>query len=657
MAEETGYGRQVAPQPAEPMPLSSPASFGSQLGAQIADIGAQIHSRDIAAYRRERQRSADEEWSGFQRGFAEARVTIGETARERRQTAGAGHAEALGEDWAKLGETLLGSLTDEGVKRRAQDSLANYSASLLEREGQFEELRRVENALLDVADYEQLASNRVRRLDDHDAYLEELEIGTEFLRTTIEDETQYRQALKGLDRTLAVSFLRGRIDEDPQLARAMIAEGLFDQALEPEDITVLLNSSDVGIRALEVAARREAAEQRAAIVENARTQIARQQGGNPLADEEWQLVEAEVAQSGDTSLLEDVRQARADAGFVRIYQGPEPMPPSVLERRIGELSGMANRSEAQNRELQWLRRNIDGVRGDFDRDPAGFLIQSGGAPEIDWENPDSLSARAVWAQRQSAANGRHVPPISDIEAAPLRDLYEKRQLEDVLGVLDGFADPFARIDAAQVVAPDDAFLHRMAVMRPQYRARMLRGRTALQENPRLLKPENELGEASEAMALWEARLRQALVEIDQADTEAVVDAMRYHIAGSVVTSGYAVDEQAAGVFAIGANAALGYQRRNGVPHGGLGLWPGDKPYILPDGMTRTDFARAVGTDFARQQRAGTAPVNPDGSALAVGDLNRAYPVWLGGNFYRWETSRGNSLRNAEGGLYISEIDR
>lgn len=656
MAAENILQRRVAPASGAPAVMADRASFGAQLASDVGQAVETLNREQLEDYEIERRRDASEQWSGFQRGFIEAREQMATVSREARRTAGAGHAEEMGKRWQKLREPLLQGITDEEVLRRANAAFDDYGGRIGMQEADFEEVRRIENVLGDWAETETIAANRMRRMESHEDYLAELTIGEEALRAMDLPEPQLEQALRNWHQVGSIAFIRGVIDRDPHLAKAMLSDdaGLFDDVLEPNQVEVLLNGSETEIRALEVQARAEQAQQREDVRERSRTAIARSRNAGLVDDEEFATLIVEAQAIGDTSLVEDLTQAMADNVFVREYDGA---PPLLLEQDINRLQQVANRSEDQERQLRWLQGNIGSRQAQFDRDPAGFLISAGGAPAFDPEDPQSFAERARWAAAQSRATGRYVPPLSEAEAEPFRDLLRRDGQMQVLQALDNFADPLSRVDAAQAIAPENHLLHRLAVMNPAVRANALTGAEALNANPQLLKPVEDTSEGAERMASWQLQLAQALRAISPEDSAAVWQSARLLMASNLAAEpGATVDTLNEAFFRSAVQLAMGatpYRDAQGTRRyrGGLATWGGSH-FVVAGQLTAQEWGSAARADYRRQQGAGTGPVNPDGSAIALDDLR---PVWLGGNFYAWEDRAGRRARNKDGEPFIMAI--
>lgn len=636
--------------------MADRASFGAQLAGQVSEAVGMLHSERLEDYQIERRRDASEQWSGFQRGFIAAREEMATISREARKTADAGHTDDMAKRWDQLRDPLLSGITDEDVRMRAEQAFDEYGGRMRMQEADFEEVRRIENVLGDWAETETIAANRMRRMESHEDYLAELTIGDDALRAMDLPEPQLAAALRNWHQVASIAFIRGVIDRDPQLAKAMLSDGagLFDDVLEPNQLEVLLNGTETEIRALEVQARAEQAQQREDVRERARAAISRSKNAGLVDDEEFAGLIVEAQGIGDLSLVEDLTAQLADNVFARQY---DRAPPLLLEQDINRLQGIEKRTEEQERQLRWLQGNIGSRQAQFDRDPAGFLVAAGGAPAFDPEDPQSFADRATWAAAASAAMGRYVPPLTEAEAEPFRDLLRRDGQMQVLQALDNFEDPLSRVDAAQAIAPQNSLLHRLAVMNPGVRANALVGAEALTENPQLLKPEFDSSKGAEHMASWQLQLAQSLRAISPEDSAAVWESSRLIMASSMSSQpGGTVDNLPESFFNTAVQLALGatpYRDSEGRRRyrGGLAKWNGT-PFIVNGQMTVPEWSRAARADHHRQEVAGTGPVNPDGTPIALDELR---PLWLGGNFYAWEDAAGRRARDRNGQPFVTAI--
>lgn len=657
MAQEIGYSRQVAPQVAAPMPLTTPNSFGAQIGQQVAEIGQQLHQEALQNYSIDRQHTADEEWAGFQHGFALARENITTIGRTMAEHPGPGLADAMSKNWEAQRSALLDKITDPRVQQRATAEFDNYGVRVHAQAAQAEEVARVAGVMHDWSSYEQVATNRARRLTDVSDYLDEQQIGDKALAGLNMPDQQRAAAQSHFHQSLAVSFLQGMNDRDPQLAKAMLTskKGIFDDVLQPQQVQVLLNEADVNIRRNQVQADQSQKQAIAAAKEQVKLTIAQQGNGKTFSTADWIHTLDLAKQTGDPLLLERATQAAYDSRFVQIYRGDHPATPNQLQARMSELAAMPKRTDEQDREYKWLQDNYSGISAAFDRDPAGFLIRSGGAPQLDWNDPASLQQRVQWARSETEATGRYVPPISEADAAPLRDAYDQGDIREVYAALDKFHDPMARVEAARVVAPSDSFFQRMVVMPAPQRATIERGREALKANSQLLTPIDKNVKTN--LQTYEGQLRAALTNMNPVDAAAFVQASKYLLAGLLTTTNTSIEDVNAATLKTVFSAPLGMTEKvlpDGTREqlGGIGMWTGQHPFVVPEGMSRQQWMTAMQADLQAKQAKGEGPVNPDGSPA---NLNKVYPVWLGGHSYRWETAAGQSVYTRSGKVFVSQV--
>lgn len=654
MPQELGYTRQTRPQAGAPLPAVSAESYGAGLGQAIAGAAEQANATNLRGYAIERERTQDAEWSRFQHEFGVARDDVDRITREYRKDGEPGHAQRVMDLYEQRREALLGGITEDRVRQHAAAQFEEFGSRLHANEADFEEVKRSEGVVRNTESAWDIADNRVRRMDNHDDYLGEMQLRHDAIDAlNVADDVKDKMH-QAAEQRGELAFARGWLDRDPQGAKDALRAGLFDQ-LDPDTVNALLNNADVEIRSQEVAAAREAAVQAAGVKEAVATLEQRNTNGEVIADEDFAVAEAALTRLGDTSGAERVAGIRSENQVVRQW-GPANATPAQRERRMAEIAAILpdQRSAAMNRELRVLQEKSPGWDAQFASDPAGALARSGGMPPIDFTDPHSLARRAEWRRVQSDATGRYIPPLTRAEAAPLAELKARHEEQQVLAALDGFADPFDRLDAAQVIDPDDKLFQRMAVMAPVQRAMVRQGAHAIDANPKLLTPESDASAGAEAQRKWEGRLAFALREIDPEDADAVRQSARLILASVLSKNpGAKIDGLAERTFATAVQMALGREDHSGTRIGGLATWGDETPFIVAEGYSAASLRDALIRDRQAQDAAGSGPVEPDGETPA--SFARAYPVWLGGTRYRWETPGGSVLRDRDGQVFIQTL--
>lgn len=651
MVEERGYQRQVRTQAGAPLPQTSAASFGAGVGRELARTGEVLHSEKLEDARIERRLRENAQSTEFDVAFAGTREDFSALAREARKSDEPGHAQRMREQWAKREGELLKAIPSERVRQRAQGSLANWGATFLAREADWEQVRQSELIVDRTQDQITISEGRTRRLERPSDYAAELTIQMDAIAgLDIADELKEKLADEAEQR-LAISFVRGSIDRDPNQAKAMLDSGAFDGVLSGDQVESLLNSSAVEIRRVEAQREREAAEAKAQLREQVQTFEAAEGAGLIEDPESYDAAIAAAVALGDDSTALKLEVLKAGQQFVRIW-GPENASALQRERRVAELAKTTGRSDSENLELAFLRKHNSTWASQEASDPVGQAAARGGpsAPP-----PIDLADGASWSQRAQWSSARGAPMFTKLEVRELQTLLEDPRGElQVLGELDKIGDGFARAQAAEQLAPDDALFRLQAMVQPQVRAVMRQGQKAIGNNPSFFKVD-ALG-PDEAIVEAKDIINFALREFDEDFRESVRQGWQAYAAGNATANGLAsfqdVDEdRARNIISMSLRVALGGERRNGRWVGGFDEWNG-RWYALPETMDEAGFKQRLNRHLAQSKS--NPPVNPDGSEAS---LYRAVPVAVGGGWYEFESLSGDPIRAEQGGRYRVRIGR
>lgn len=628
MPDERGYTRQIMPRAAAPMPRPSAAQYGAEFGAELERTGETWHREALEDYAIERQKTADEELTGFLRGYAAHQENIDGIVREARKDGSTGHTIRMGEAWEAARGALLDGITDDRVRRRADQMFSEGGVRFRTGERTFEEASRVQRVTSDFSDWRSTTANRVRRLEKADDYtaaqreaaeaIDALDVGQD-VKDKLHDET---------GQVYAISFLQGQIDRDPAVAKALVTAGAFDDVLEPQQVEALLNKSDVEIRSRAVVAAREASETKAAIREQIQTLEEADRQGITVPDEKYEEA-AQLAQTlGDDSLSLKIEGLRSNSRLAKVYEGASPVQ---REQRQAELAGKADRTVEEDRELKWLDDHRGALDGRFNTDPAGFAAEAGEAPPP----LDRPLDRARWARERSEAYGRPVPPITKNEAAQLQANFRagRAGAVEVMDLLSTMPAAQAA-QAARLVDPNDETLAVMVTLPKPYRQLALDGRDAGKARPGLvrdaLRDDARLKEKTEG---YDAQFEEALRSVPPAQRAAIKTVGARILFGMLDQSG---GELTANAYWKAMNMALGQRTDGATPVGGLGRW-GERPFLLPDGVSGAAF----GNTARRLAAQDDGPVNPDGTPATIAG---AYPVAIGNGLYEFRTAGGAVLK-------------
>lgn len=640
-----GFRSQVAPAAAQPLPQSSAERFGAGLGRVIQQIGDVAQQQRLQDQQIEQKLEADRQAGEFQRRFGEAREAASALSRESRLTAGVGHARQLAEEWQKLRDPLLEGIDHPEVRQRAEASLDEFGIRFRTGEADFEVAQVARQNVDNFRRALNTAANRTRRLESVDDYAAELTIQLDAIDGLQTVDQAGRTALADeAEQTLAVNFLQGMIDRDPEAAKALIDSAAFDATLTPQQVEALRNGADVEIRRAAAQAERDQAasvaefRQEVALVKEAQSQ------GIDVTDR-LDALARRAGELGDTTLALDLDGLVADNRFARTYGGQTPVQ---IERRIADLRRVPQRTPQQQRELKWLETNRSPLAEGFDSDPAGWLTRNDSPPPpVDLADPSSFAAAARWATAQTAAIGRPVTPFTKAQIdqfeANMTTPAGERLVMEALGAM-----PITmRTQVARQIVPTDESFAVMVTLPKPMREFALRGRDALKNDKRFLqKFIDEDPDLAEDFVRIQQEFTGALRTVAPGQRAAILTTAKRILAGKM-------DKQGSDFNGLGWRRAL-HQALGGEgdpnaggdqSKGGLGRWFEDSWFVVPAGMTPRQFSTRIKQAAAQgRQRA----VNPDGSPV---NMSRVVPVLMPGGRYRLRTAAGEDVADATGAVW------
>lgn len=651
MPQETGYQQQTAPRAATAMPLANANTFGAQVGASIADLGATLHERDVRAYQLERKVTADSEASDFQRRFAEARDRLDTVARNARNNAGpggAGHEAAMRKALDDERKALFGGITEDNVRREAEGQFESWSRGFGQREADFENGQRLGKVATDWASATDIAANRIRGQHDPQAYADEIQLGYRGIDALANVPQDVKEKLKRelVDQKYAIAFLSGLNDNNPALAREMIDKGLFDASLEPQQLTALRNGAEVEVRRAEGEARAQATLLRGQV--NGEIDLAVRQLGDgvPMEDGALEALQGRAAAAGLGKDVYDLGKWRVVNNYNRITQSwlPTDFAGEInkLNTRIANAGTNAKPADIIARDHLVKLRTAR--VGQLTNDPFDYATRNGMAiAPVDFAQPASVAQRKTQAEGLAKQLGTKPLYLMPDEARALSQRYGqgiagKLEVARSLAQLGGRA----AMDAARQVAPSDPVFHRAVTLPLPYAKLALNGSEARRANPAITKVPVE---DKDDFDKRDRAIGGAMRALPQGELGAVQETARNIAASLIAENG---GDYTPELYATAINMALGATGTGSQRKGGLGLW-GNRSFLLPDGVTQAGFEAAISR---RQSAPGSAPVNLDGTAL---DLKRATPVLIGPGVYRWEGPDGGIVRTRDGQTFTTTV--
>ncbi|MED5545623.1 MAG: hypothetical protein VYD90_10255 [Pseudomonadota bacterium] len=628
-----GYESRIMPQAATVAPALDAQSFGAGFGAQLAQAGDEAHRREVRRYQLERQQTADQEASSFAHAYALHRQNMDGFVQQLRTNP---TRADYGEHVAQVEEAdqaaraaMLDGITETSVRMRAEQQLDDYRVRLVGQEGEFAAGQRAAKTRLDAQAVMDLGANRVRHADNFSTWTGE-----------IEDWHGYVEGLQGItpaqkqafiregEQAYTVSFVNHLNDTDPASALAQLDKGVFDSFLSAAQIDQLRSGSQVEMRRLEAAAAHEANLQKAAARESIATLKEKaSQGIDVSADLPGAIAAAQAMD--DTSTVAELQGLVRDNAFARTWGAS---PPLAREQRLLALKGKpaGERSEDEQAEIKWLTDKKSSLDSQFDSDPVAFAAATapdGYAPPaiVDW-TPTELQAREAWMRKASGAYGS-MRPLSGAEVSALQERASANDqgYRKVLASLGkGFSGRTA-MQAVRQVLPGDNFASTAVALYPALQRQALDGRDLRKANPGILKPLDD--KEGEAIARLKAGFHQMLRTSPAAQREGIIDVAEAISADALNKNGLSSDQMTRAMMLRTLDSALGSRGEGAAKTGGIGFWGGHM-YLVPDGVTKSGFERAV----TRALSGGATPVNPDGSPAS---LRNAAPVAIGGGKYQF----------------------
>ncbi len=658
MAQEIGYQRQLGTSAPVGLPSASPAAFGASIGAAVDDLGQAVGRNKLTHLQIERQQRTDTEAADFNRQFADMRAAYDRMSvdmRAKSAPGGAGHAQAMDGWWRDQSASLTEGITDERLRRSAQAQLDDFGARIGTAEYTWEQGARVKKLVTDEQQAGQIAANRVRRVDNLDAFDQELT----YRRRGIEAMVGVPEDVKtGLihesDQLIATSFLNGVVERSPQLIDALLKSGQFDELVTPQQQEQLRHGAQVEIRRSEAEARAAAAHDRSVRTDElAAREVTLNAGGGTYQDR-LQLAHDYEAM-GDKSKATQWMGEAAQFGTIQANKG---MAPAQLRQEIttlqGKQAGGGLSGEEANR-LSALQKLSTIQESNLSKE-GGALLQTQYATgraigALNVADPASFRSRSQQAIAAARDWGRAtVEPILPDELRAFKDLYANGvngQLQAV-DLLRQFGDVRVIAGAARQVAGNDDGAFRMAAVLPHSVARdVLRGADTLKSNPQVWKEK----QASSDFQKW---FGVPLSFLGGSTANDVYQASRSFFAQRATDGG--LTQYVPGRFAEAAITILGRDRdgRGGIAHWGQ---PDGPVVILPRNQTADDFKRRLASARLPMYIAasgGRKPVWGDGHPVSEAELKGLLPTALPDGRYGFRRS-GRLLTDDQGQVFAVDV--
>lgn len=635
MAQERGYEARVMPQAGAPLPMASARTYGAELAETVDQAAQDMHRRELRAYQVQRAQRADQEASDFAHRNALHQQNMDGIVRQLRANPTspdyAEHVALVQKADEDAREGMLAGITEDSVRRRAEQQLDAQRTRLVTQEAEFSEVQRVAKTTLDAYAMREITANRIRRsekpadlagaITDLHAYVDGLQGLTPVQKLKLQREGE---------QTYTLAFVNHLNDTNPAGALAMLDAGTFDAVLDPRQIDQLRNGSMVEIRRAQAQLEHQANLEKAAAKEEIATATELASQGIDVSEQLPGLI-AKAEAMGDTSTVAKLHGIGRESSFARVYGGATPLQ---RQARLQELRGIpeGKRSQTEQAEIKWLTDKGGALDSRFDSDKAGFALATApagmGPPRIDAWSPQELAQREKWMRGAVQAYGS-MDPLTASEAAILRDRVSGSDAgyREVLASLgNGFSGRVA-MQAVRQVLPSDDFAQSVVALAPNVQRQALDGRAIRKANGAILKPAND--DQAEQIAGLRAGFNLALGSLPGNQRNGILEVAEAIAADALGRNGQLADQMTGAMMARAIDAALGSTGAGAGKKGGIGWWGGTM-YLLPDRVSQAGFEAHVSRYIA--DHPDQAPVNPDGSPA---NIRAARPVAIGGGRYQF----------------------
>lgn len=326
--------------------------------------------------------------------------------------------------------------------------------------------------------------------------------------------------------------------------------------------------------------------------------------------------------------------------------------PTQFDGEINRLRGLGEKRTAdQDIRLTQIEKIAPSRTTEFNNNPGRWAALNGmPPPALSLSDPASISARMTWMASVSRATGRPTPPLTQNEVADFsaRAAQSPAARVAVIDQIALFGGKVA-VAAARQIAPQDAMMARMVLLRKGDRAAVANGMEARKAYPDLV--DKEAGK--EALTTYQERLGGATALLGQGDVAAAFEVARNLYADAAVKTGNRAFD--ASRFNAYIHRALGGTREaSGEWHGGIGAWSGT-PLVLPPSMSQTQFDTVM-TRMTWPESDRNAPVYRNGTPMRPADIRKLTPVVRPDGTYEFHGADGHVATGRNGGVWRMDIE-
>ena len=256
------YQSNVAPATSVNAPMSTPADFGAQLAAPVAQGEELLAHANVIAKARARQ-SAMGDAAVKLAALQDDTTAAAEAARKSPDALAAGHVDTILQGFDDQKTALVNSIADPDVRIWASQHADELRHSVATRETAWQGAQQSGKLVADHNTGLDLTANSLYTAPswgDLNASINR----NDSLVDSYALEPDQKDKLKAGDRSrLATSFLQGLGEKDPYAARQVIDSGQLNPLIDAKNMSELGNRVDSEIKGREAAARAAAAQARA----------------------------------------------------------------------------------------------------------------------------------------------------------------------------------------------------------------------------------------------------------------------------------------------------------------------------------------------------------------------------------------------------------
>lgn len=651
--QQRGYEQQVSPAGAPGFSQAGPDAFGSQVGAAIGE------SEQV--YRKIR---ADQDSSSFNAAFAKARLENDKTFTDLQNSVppnGAGYSDAVTSHLDQQQDQVLAGIRDPHVRRAAQAQWEDYVAQQGIRANTWQAGKAAINTLSDAKLTISASSGRVLNSPDPNAYADE----SGHIESSV-------QSLQGIDadakvklaqewhQQLAVANNGRLVNTNPAAAVAAIDAGAYNGiGFTPEQLQAMRRQGEVAVarqqsQAKAAQAQANEIERKSIAADTATLKLGR---GTP---DEWNAIAQRNVAIGDQAQAVEARAQAIEIGSAEGYRGATPLQ---RQARIDELAAKPERSAEEGAELKGLQGQQDYVNKLPALQRSAYATGTAFAP-IDWNDPDSIKARALQVQAAQQHFGGKPDFLLPGEEQPLKELIASPQRADHVAAAQAIlaAGQYSGAILNQVAPNDRAFRSAIGLAALPNGATLmdkaLKAPEAERSNPAIFTPPKTATgkEGPKFNEVYAGTIGQAAEWLNPSARAAIFDNTRALYAATAGDQGWSIFH--AGEAQRQLNVALGGVETPRGWAGGLGRWNGAAT-ILPQGMRQDDFdrrmSRSTVADWGAAGRNGAPWVASQNRTMTPREIRSLVPTMVADGVYRLRQGNNTFVMTKDGRPYEFDV--